>query len=590
MPPSASFRQPSSPSGSPQKKRQSSHEPTQPNQPTTTQSSNTPSIPHSLLPTPSHLHHRPPHHRPAISHPRPDRRNHRHAALAADAHPSRVAQLAASPARPHPARRLPRPGHHPRHHHALLRPHHGPAERLWEPDPPRPDRRAPHGVPPPERSQLLAHGPCAHRAGRLHLRSRRQRDLRMDRLPTPQRHRLGRPRPSPGNGSLALQHCAVLYCVHDLRDQHPGHHHPPPLRRHDMGTTPPHRMGMVHRRTAQPHRLLRPPRRASPPLLRSPRRNQLLPPHRRPGQRCPPRPHSSQQHRQPAPLAPSLLVLRAPRGLYRHPPRHGPYLDAHCELQPPKGLRLSHDDHHHPAHRLPRNPPLGTPHVRRRPQPLRQLRLLHLHHGHRAARLRRGPELARHHLAREAALHHRHALRPRLRLALHRRWSYRPHPRPAHSGPVPPQHLLRRRPLPPHHGHGRRLRPLRRNLLLVPSSNWASDVRTPRPPPLLAHHRRSLRDLPPHASHRPRRRAPPLRPALRHPRPRRFAKPRRPASLQHSPPQPPHHLRRHLSRHRADSLLHQSPSQPAPRSPLARQPLASHHPRMASGIASKRRL
>ena len=123
---------------------------------------------------------------------------------------------------------------------------------------------------------------------------------------------------------------------------------------------------------------------------------------------------------------------------------------------------------------------------------------------------------------------------------LHHRRPLRPDPRPAHPRRVPPQHLLRRRPLPPHHGHGRHLRPLLRHLLLGPTALPPRPLRTPRQAPLLGHDPRRLLHLSPHALHRPRRRAPPLRPA------------HRPSQSQHhlpaihAPPAAPHHLLRHL--------------------------------------------
>ena len=81
------------------------------------------------------------------------------------------------------------------------------------------------------------------------------------------------------------QHRPLRHRLHRKLHQHPHHHHPQPLRRHDLGAPSPHRLGMVHRRSPQHHRLLRPPRRHPASLLRPPRRHQLLPPHRRPRQR-----------------------------------------------------------------------------------------------------------------------------------------------------------------------------------------------------------------------------------------------------------------------------------------------------------------
>ncbi len=171
-----------------------------------------------------------------------------------------------------------------------------------------------------------------------------------------------------------------------------------------------------------------------------------------------------------ASLASSLLVLRSSRGLHRHPPRHGPHLHGHRQLRAPPRLRLPPHDRDHARHRPARHPRLGTSHVRRRPQSIRRNRLRRCLARHRCSRHRKSPQLDRDRLALAPIPHHTHALRARVRLAVHLRRPHRHHRRAAHPRRVPAQHLLRRRPLPPHHGHGRRLRPLLRDLLLVPSA------------------------------------------------------------------------------------------------------------------------
>ena len=80
---------------------------------------------------------------------------------------------------------------------------------------------------------------------------------------------------------------------------------------------------------------------------RPPLRNQLLSPFRHRRQRHP----AARWFRLADAVAPSLLVLRTPRGLHRHPPRHGTRLVAARQLHPPPRPRLQIHGRRHAAHR-----------------------------------------------------------------------------------------------------------------------------------------------------------------------------------------------------------------------------------------------
>ncbi len=116
-------------------------------------------------------------------------------------------------------------------------------------------------------------------------------------------------------------------------------------------------------------------------LLRSARRHQLFRSRRAAGWR---RGHHAQRRLAPA-LAASLLVLRTPRGLHRHPAGHGNRVASDCELLAQAGVRLSGDGLGFHLDRVSGTAGLGTSYVHQRPESVVGDRVLFSDHGDRRA-------------------------------------------------------------------------------------------------------------------------------------------------------------------------------------------------------------
>ena len=142
---------------------------------------------------------------------------------------------------------------HARHHHGVLRAHHGAAERLRQLFPADPDRRRGHGVPGPEHDVVLDHLRGAGGDGVGVLRAGRRAALRLDGLPAAlrrrARHRSGR---RHGPEPLDYQYRHLLRRVPDGRHQLHRHHRGPALQGHDADADAAHLLDLAGHRHPGP--------------------------------------------------------------------------------------------------------------------------------------------------------------------------------------------------------------------------------------------------------------------------------------------------------------------------------------------------
>jgi len=167
--------------------------------------------------------------------------------------------MAVADSRPHPPRRVPRPRHHARHHHALLRAHGRTAVRLRQPHTPCTNRLSKHGIPAPQRRKHVANSHRPRNPPRRLLRPTRRTHLRLDSLSATLGLFARRPRPGRRNGSLARRYRSLRRRLHSLRHQHPHHHR--------QAATVPHSSGCISSGSSDTPRSTSPssPAWASPP-------------------------------------------------------------------------------------------------------------------------------------------------------------------------------------------------------------------------------------------------------------------------------------------------------------------------------------
>ncbi len=163
------------------------------------------------LTPPSRLHHRPSRRRYPLSAARDEGSRHRHAALAADAHSSGVAECEASLLGRNEARGLSRPADHARHHDDLLRAGRCAADGFRLPDRTRADRREAAFAAARERCRLLDHRRVLHGSAAGDVRSRRRTHLRLDELSAALRDRGSGAGTGARHGPVARQHRALLH-------------------------------------------------------------------------------------------------------------------------------------------------------------------------------------------------------------------------------------------------------------------------------------------------------------------------------------------------------------------------------------------
>ena len=168
--------------------------------------------------------------------------------------------------------------------------------------------------------------------------------------------------------------------------------------------------------------------------------------------RLPHRHLRSGPRRRPGAVPAPVLVLLPSRRLHHGAAGHGRHQRAGLHLLPQAGLRLRLRRFLQRRHRRPRLPGLGPPHVRQQPVGLCRHGVLVPQLLRRDSLGHQGLQLDRHLIQGVDFVCHAHAVRLRLHRPVHHRRADRPVPRHPGHRRARHRHLLRRGPLPLHHG------------------------------------------------------------------------------------------------------------------------------------------